>query len=55
MNTKLLRQWEGGCIFAAYLLSLCAVGIFCLILFVVKGGFSAGLILPVCMIVGALC
>lgn len=54
MSAKLLRQWEGGYIFAAYLLSLCAIGIFGLILFIVKGGFSAGLLLPACMVAGAL-
>ena len=48
-NAKLLRQWEGGGIFAAVLLGLDAVGIFCLILFVVKGGFSVGLLLPACL------
>ena len=49
MNAKLLRQWEGGGIFAAVLLGLDAVGIFCLILFTVKGGFSFGLLLPACL------
>ena len=52
METKVLRQWEGGHIFAAVLLGLDAVGIFCLILFVVKGGFSFGLLLPACMCAG---
>ena len=52
MDAKLLRQWEGGVIFAAILLGLDAVGIFCLILFAVKGAITAGLLLPLCMGIG---